>query len=105
MVAPGDQGSPGRRAERRGVELVVAQAAAGDAVESGRLDRAAEGAAGAEADVVGEDQEDVGRALGRFDTLGEIGNRALDGASDLALERRLGTRQGLLRDRWPCEHY
>src|SRR5262249_61376953 len=105
MVTPGDQGGSGWRAERRGMEVVVAEAAGGDAVERGRLDRAAEGAAGAEADVIGEDQEHVGRALGRLHTLGEIRDRALDGPPDLTLERRLGTRQGLLRDRWRCEHY
>src|SRR5262249_7281101 len=92
MVAPGDERGAGRRAERRGVELVEAQAAVGDALETGRRHRAAEGAAGAEANVIGQDQQDVWRPFGRLDTLREVGSRSLDGASYLALERRLWAR-------------
>ena len=65
MVAAGQQRLPRRRAQRRGVEPGVLQPARGQLLEVGRLARPAEGAAGAEADVVDQDDQHVGRALGR----------------------------------------
>ena len=67
MVAAGDQRRPRRRAQRGGVELGVAQPRLRDPVQRRRRDDAAERAADAIALVVGHDQQDVGRALGRHD--------------------------------------
>ena len=75
VVAAGDQRGAGRRAERRGVELRVAQARARDPVEVRRRDDAAEGARRAEALVVDQDQEDVGRAFRRHDLRLPVGRR------------------------------
>ncbi len=65
VVAPGEERLAGRRAQGRGVEPVVAQAARREALRRGRRARAAECARGAEPDVVEEDDEDVGGTLGR----------------------------------------
>ncbi len=67
MIAAGDERRARRRAERRGMELRVAQPGLRDAVQRRRRDDAAEGARRAEADVVGHDQQHVGRAFGRHD--------------------------------------
>ena len=67
MVAAGDQRRARRRAERRGVEIRVAQPAVRDAIERRRRDDAAERARRAEAGVVRHDQQHVGRALRRHD--------------------------------------
>jgi hypothetical protein len=67
VVAPGEKGGPRRRAERGSVELVEAQPLAGQAVGVGHPHRPAEGARHAEAHVVHEDDEHVGRARGRLD--------------------------------------
>ena len=60
-IAPGQQTRACRRAQRRGVELRVAKAPLGKARQVGRLDETAEAIEGAEADVVPEDEEEVGR--------------------------------------------
>ncbi len=52
MVSAGLERVPRRRAERRGVEIIVSDTGRGQPVESRRLDRAAEGAGAAKADVV-----------------------------------------------------
>ena len=62
VVAPGEQRGARRRADRRGVEGVVADALVGQAAERGRLDLAAEGRSLAEADVVEQDDQHVRRA-------------------------------------------
>ena len=62
VVAAGLERGAGGRAQGGGVEVVVTQAAAGEAVERGRGDRAAEGAGGAEAEVVDEDDDHIRRA-------------------------------------------
>ena len=92
VVAPGDQRRARRRAQRRRMELRVAQPRVGDAVERRRRDHAAEGARRAEADVVGHDQQHVGRALGRHHARRPLG-LGLGGVEiDLAAElrRRVG---------------
>ena len=65
VVAPGQQRLARRRAQRRGVEAVVAQPGARQALEGRCLARAAEGRRGAEAGVVEQDHEHVGRARRR----------------------------------------
>ena len=59
MVAAGQQRRAGRRAERRGVELVVAQPALRQPLERRHVDRPAEGARLAEAHVVDQHDEHV----------------------------------------------
>ena len=63
VVAAGQQRRPRRRADRRGVEGVVADALVGEPRQRRRVDRTAEGVRQAEADVVEQDDEDVGRVL------------------------------------------
>ena len=70
MVAPGEQRLPRRGAERGGVEAGVLQALVRHPLQSGHVDRTAEGARGAEAHVVDQDDDDVGCALGRAQRLG-----------------------------------
>ena len=63
VVASGQQRRPRRRADRRGMEGVVADALVRDARQRGRMDRSAVGVGQAEADVVEQDDEDVGGIL------------------------------------------
>jgi len=93
MVSPGDQRRPCWGAQGRRVVHVVAKPGVCDALEIRSLDRSAEGAACPEADVVGQDQEDVGRACRRLDALWKVRNGTLHGAFDLALKWRFGSRQ------------
>ena len=72
LVAPGQQRGAGRRADRGHVEPVVGQPHLLDAGEGGRADRAAERVGAAEAGVVDEDEQHVGRALGRLGPPGII---------------------------------
>src|SRR6185312_6381865 len=64
VVAAGEQAGAGRRAQRGGVELRVAQPGVDDPVDVRRLDRSAVGAQGREPDVVEYDEEHVRRAVG-----------------------------------------
>ncbi len=66
VVAPRQQCGPGRRAERRDVEAVVAQPVVREPGVVRGLDRPPEGARVAEAGVVDQDEEDIRRALGRL---------------------------------------
>ena len=92
MIASGDQGRAGGRAQRRGMEVGVAQARLGDAVQGRRGDDAAEGAGDAVARVVGHDQQHVGGALGRHHPRRPVGlgslRRLLDHAAELGRRRR-----------------
>ena len=63
MIAPGEQRRARGRADRRRVEGVVADALVRDARQRRRVDRPAVGIGQAEADVVEQDDEDVGRIL------------------------------------------
>jgi hypothetical protein len=67
MVAPGVERRARRRTQRRGVEVVVAQALLGEAIERRHRDRPAEAARHAEAHVVDQHDHHVGRALRRLD--------------------------------------
>ena len=63
VVPPGEDARTGGRAQRRGVHVVVAQAARREAVQVRGLDRAPEAAELPEARVVQDDEQHVGRAL------------------------------------------
>ena len=69
MVATGQQGLSGRRAERRGVEPRVLDRVGRDRIEVRRVAWTAERARCSEADVVDQDDQDVRGALGRPDRL------------------------------------
>jgi hypothetical protein len=62
MVTPGEERLPGRRAERRRVETIELEPACRETLCGRRPTGSAEGARGAEADVVEEDDQDVRRA-------------------------------------------
>ena len=87
MVAPRDECCARRRAKRGRMEVSVAQSHLGDAVQRRRRDHAAECARRAEADVIGHDQEHVGRARGRHHARRPIRLRFRGVALDLAAER------------------
>ena len=93
VIAAGDQCGAGRRAQGGRVELGIAQAGIGDAIERRRRDDAAKGTGDAIAGIVGHDEEDVGRALGRHDLRRPVGRRILGGEADLAAEGRRRVRQ------------
>ena len=65
MVAARNQRRPGRRAQRGGVKLRVPQPRFRDPVQRWSRDNAAKSAGNAVALIIGHDEEDVGRALGR----------------------------------------
>ena len=73
MIATGDQRRPRRRAQRGGMELRVAQPHLRDPVHRRRRDHAAERARNAVTLVIGHDEKDVGRALGRHHLRRPIG--------------------------------
>ncbi len=94
VVAPGDQRRAGRRAERGGVEAVVAQPLLGQRVHRRRAHAAAEGRELPEPRVVEQDQHDVRRPFRRRDRLRELRRVGLkDGAADVAGEMEVGPRQ------------
>ena len=88
VVAPGDDAGAARRAQRRGVHVVVAQAVGGERVEVRRLDRAAVAAEVAEAGVVQDDEEHVGGALLGAHRRRPRRARLVGGAADHAREGR-----------------
>ena len=66
MIAPGDQRGPRRRTQRCRMELRVTQSRLGYTIKRRRRDYAAEGAGDSVALIVGHDEKNVGRALGRY---------------------------------------
>ncbi len=82
VIAPGEQRRPCGRAERRGVELRVAQPRLRQPVHGRRRDRSAERAGCAKAHVVSEDEQDVRRAFRGGHLLGKV----LDGVFGLAAD-------------------
>ena len=86
MVAPGEQARARRRADRRRVEVAVAQAARRQPVERRRADVGAVAAQLREADVVQQEHEHVGRARLRARGLRprrlRFARRAADGAGE-----------------------
>ena len=97
VVAPGQQRRARRRAERGRVKARVAEAVLREAVEIGRRNLPAERAPLAEAGIVDQDEQDVGRAGRRLDERNLVGRRVLVGLADDAVEFRIGPRQHLLR--------
>ena len=89
-VAPRQQRRPRRRAHRRDVEVRVAEALRREPVEMRRLDLGAVAPEIGEAEVVGEHDDDVRRALGRRGARRPPRLRGRDGAADRALESRVG---------------
>src|SRR6266516_1100486 len=82
MVAPRDKRRTRGRTERGGMELRVAQTRFGDALHRGRRDDATEGARNAVALVVRHDEQNVGRAFGRYDARWPIRFGILDAFLD-----------------------
>ena len=87
VVAAGEQRRARGRRDRRGVELRVAQPVLGQLVQRRRVAGPAEGARRAEADVIEEDDDDIGSPLGRLDRLRKIRLRVFHAQPDLPLER------------------
>ena len=91
VVAPGEQRLAGRRGNGGGVETRVPQSIRRQLVQSRRLAGPAEGARGPEAGVVDQDEQDIGRALGRAQLLdgGKLRVRALRVVGDQAWPNRV----------------
>ena len=98
MVAPRDQSGTRRRAQRRGEDPIVAQALVGDPVHRWCRDYPAEGARHAEAGVVGDDQQHVGRTPGWHDARSPPGFGLQGIVFDHAPEFRIGRRELLSGD-------
>src|SRR5262249_55147803 len=96
VVASGEERSPRRRAQRRGVEVVVAEPLCGEAVEGGRGCWSSERARGSETHIIQKDKKDVGSRRGRLDRLGKVRLRVIGLQAHRALERRGRRRQDLL---------
>ena len=93
VVAAGDERRARRRAERGGIELRVTESRLGDPVQGRRRDDATERAADAVALVVGHDEQDVGRTLGRHDARRPPGRRVHGAFFDHATEFRRRRRE------------
>jgi hypothetical protein len=68
VIASGNQGSPRGRAKGRRVEVRISQAGFGNAIHIRRGDQPAECAWRSKAHIIGDDQQHIGRSLGRHDT-------------------------------------
>ena len=88
VITPGEQGSPGGRAQRCGVELVKAQAVFCQLRKGRRLDGAAKGLGGTKTNVVDQNNDHIGRALGWRD----IEGRWRRHIARIQLRYRLGNR-------------
>ena len=95
MVAAGDQRRARRAAQGGGVKLRVAEATLGERFEDRCLAGAAEGARGSEADVIEEDQKDVGGAFRSLERLREVGGGVFGTEIDRAAKRCRGGRKDL----------
>ena len=98
MVAPGNQRGACRRAQRGGMNVVVAQTVIRDAIHRGRRDDAAEGARHAKSGVIGDDEQHVRRFLGRHDARRPPRFRLQGTVLDHAAEFRIGRRKLLTAD-------
>src|SRR6266481_9486135 len=88
MIAASDQRRPRGRAKSRGVELRVTQSRLGYAIHRGRRDYTAKGARHAVALVIGHDEQDVRRTLGRHDARRPVWLGIGGGFLDHAAERQ-----------------
>ena len=95
-VSARHQRRPRRRAQGRGVEVVVAKAVGGQRIDVGRVDETAEAAVLGKAHVIQVDDEHVGRAGLGFDSLGIPLHRFLVGPADLAFELLAVLLEGLV---------
>jgi hypothetical protein len=68
------------------VPAVIAKSSVSDALEIWRLDRAAEDTGCPESHIIGQDQQDIGRASWSLDALWKVRFRVLYGAPDLPIE-------------------
>ena len=95
VVAAGQQRRPGRRAQRRHMEPVVPDTLVSDPGHAGRGDRAAERARLAEARIIDQHQQHVGRPLRRGDVPDKapVRGRSRQRPVRRALERRIRYRQ------------
>ena len=88
MISAGEKGGPRGGTQRCRVELVVAKPGTGHPIDCRGGHRAAERAAGAEADVIEQDQDDIGGAGWRPQSLKGYGLGLVEEAADGASERR-----------------
>ena len=93
-VQPGEQGRPGRRAHRGDVEVRVADAPLRQGVHARGADLAAVAAEIRVAEVVDEDDQHVGRALGRLHPRRPPRIRPRDRPPDPSLESLIGVSHG-----------
>src|SRR4029077_5747075 len=93
MIAAGKKCGPRRRAQRRGVKVVVTKAARCHPIQSRGWNRPAESAGCTEARVVGQDQKNVRCARGRCDRFGKVRLRFTGLAANDAFKRRCGGRE------------
>ena len=94
VVASGQDGRAGRRADGGGVEGVVAKALIGELAQRGRVDLAAERVRDTEADVIEQHDEDIRRVLGQaLRRRGPFHRGVLEARLHHALHRRPGKRQ------------
>ena len=98
MVASGDERGPRRRAQRGGVNVVVAKTVLRDAIHCRCRDDAAEGARYAKAGIIRDDEQHVGRFLGRHDARRPPRFRLQGIVLDHAAEFRIGRRKLLAAD-------
>jgi len=98
MIPTGDERGPRRRAQRGGVNVVVAQTVIRDAIHRGRWDDAAEGARHAKSGVIRDDEQHVRRFLGRHDARRPPRFRLQGIVLDHAAEFRIGCRKLLAAD-------
>src|SRR5208282_611353 len=100
MIAPCDESGARGRAQGRRVELRVAQSRLGDTIQRRRGYDAAERARNAVALVVSHDEQDVGRALGRYDSRRPLWRGILGAFFDNSAER-----QRRRRELFPIKRY
>src|SRR6516225_2082496 len=93
VVSPRDQRRPSRRAQRGRVVHVVAKPAVSEPLEVGGLNRPSESAGRPEANVICQDQQNIGRPGWSFNHLWKVWRRILYGPSNMPFKGRFGRRQ------------
>src|SRR5579872_4502470 len=91
MVAPGEQRGAGRRTQRRGMEIGVAQTTLGEAIDVRRIDGRTVAAEMREAGIVEQDDDDVRRSIAWLRQIRpprlRLGDRGPDPALELVCHR------------------